>query len=126
MPWPLGTVAGVAAGSGGATWVAVSVAGTWVVDWVALIWVADSAGPISAAALAGAISAMLAGLSAGALRVSGSPGCMATSTTIEVSVAAWVSRPAIMTTGATATPITIPTAVTRPATDVRQHQRPAT
>ena len=30
-----------------------------------------------------------------------------------------------MTTGATATPITIPTAVTRPATDVRQHQRPA-
>jgi hypothetical protein len=31
---------------------------------------------------------MLAGLSAAALRVSGSPGCMATSTTIEVWVAA--------------------------------------
>jgi hypothetical protein len=48
----------------------------------------------------------------------------ATSTTTEVSVAAWASSPAIMTTGATATPTTIPTAVILPGTDVRQHQRP--
>jgi hypothetical protein len=69
---------------------------------------------------------LLAGLSVAALRVSGLPGCMVTSTTIEVSVAACVSTPAFMTTGATAIPITIPTAVIRPPTDVRQHQRPAT
>ena len=72
------------------------------------------------AALAGAILHP-AGLSDVALRVSGLP---ATSTTTEVSAAAWASRPAIMTTGATATPTTIPTAVILPGTDVRQHQRP--
>ena len=79
-------------------------------DLVVATWVA---------ALAGAIL-HLAGLSDVPLRVSGLP---ATSTTTEVSVAAWASSPVIMTTGATATPITIPTAVIRPGTDIRQHQR---
>ena len=94
--------------------VAVAGVDTPVVSVAALIWVA---------ALAGAISAVLAGLSAAALRVSGLPGRTTASTTTEVSVAACVSGPAFMTTGAaTATPITTPTAAIRPSTDVRPHK----